>query len=180
MTTQAGRSVRRVVGAIAVMGAAVAAAGPAPAGAERAPSDDAGLRAVRALTQQYRTEADALADGFVPTDACVPAMGHHYVNPARMDTTLEPSRPEALLYAPTPDGGRRLVGAEWIVVDRDQGLETVDDLPPVFGHELEGPMPGHEPDMPVHYDLHAYAWADNPDGGFATSNPTIACSPSGS
>jgi hypothetical protein len=36
-------------------------------------------------------------------------------------------------------------------------------------------MPGDGEDMPIHYDLHAYAWVANPDGGFATWNPAITC-----
>jgi hypothetical protein len=31
--------------------------------------------------------------------------------------------------------------------------------------------------MPVHYDLHAWAWVDNPDGGFTAVNPTVVCPP---
>ncbi len=130
---------------------------------------------MRAFTERYQSEAAAIADGFAPTDDCVPAMGYHYVNMSRLDMRLEPSRPEAVLYAPTGDGGRKLVGAEWIVVDQDQDLTTDDDRPSLFGHDFDGPMPGHTPGMPVHYDLHAWAWANNPDGGFATWNPTITC-----
>lgn len=98
-------------------------------------------------------------------------MGYHYVNYARLDTNLEPSRPEAVLYAPPTENGRRLAAAEWIVVDRDQDLATDDDRPALFGHDFDGPMPGHVPGMPVHYDLHAYAWIDNPDGGSPPGTP---------
>ncbi len=154
----------------------VAAVGAATSvSAERGQSDDAGLDAVRAFTKRYQSEAAALADGFARTDECVPGMGYHYVNFSRLDTTLEPSRPEAVLYAATANGDRRLAAAEWIVVDRDQDLATDDDRPALFGHEFDGPMPGHVPGMPVHYDLHAYAWVDNPNGGFATWNPAITC-----
>ena len=145
------------------------------AGAERGRSADAGLQAVRAWTDRYQEESAAIADGYSPTNECVPDMGYHYVDFSRLDTTLEPSRPEALLYASSPDGGRVLVGAEWIVVDRDQDLATDDDRPAVFGHDFDGPMPGHSPGMPIHYDLHAWAWTHNPNGGFATWNPTIPC-----
>ena len=153
----------------------LAAGTSTPVGAGRGRSEDAGLQAVRALTERYHSEAVALDDGFTATDACVPEMGYHYINVARLDTTLEPSRPEALLYAPTADGGRRLTGAEWIVLDRDQDLSTDEDRPALFGHVFDGPMPGHGPGMPIHYDLHAYAWVENPNGGFAAWNPAITC-----
>jgi hypothetical protein len=154
----------------ALVAVTLATAGPSAAG-----RGEAGMQAVRQHTDQYHSEAAAVADGFVPTDECVPGMGYHYVNFERIDERLQPSRPEAVLYAPTEDGGRRLIAAEWIVVDDDQDLSTDHDRPTLFGHRFDGPMPGHGGDMPIHYDLHAYAWVTNPDGGFATWNPAITC-----
>lgn len=87
------------------------------------------------------------------------------------------SRPEVLLLVPTADGGQVLAGTEWIVVDDDQDLSTDADRPSVYGHPFDGPMPGHGPGMPVHYDLHAWAWVDNRAGGFATFNSDIVCPP---
>lgn len=162
----------RATGGIAI-GTAALVAGLAAAAS--AANDDAGIRAVRQHTKQYHDEAAALADGFIPTDECVPGMGYHYVNPQRLDDRLELTRPEVLLYGPSPDGGRRLLGAEWVVVDDDGDVSTDHDRPQVFGHEFQGPMEGHVPGMPVHYDLHAYAWADNPNGAFSPVNPTITC-----
>ncbi|NEA68145.1 hypothetical protein [Streptomyces sp. SID12488] len=88
----------------------------------------------------------------------------------------------------TPDGGtppvgtpsadadsRRLVAAEWIVVDKDQDLATDDDRPSMFGVPFDGPMLGHAPGMPIHYDLHAWVWKNNPSGTFARWNPTVTC-----
>ena len=137
--------------------------------------NDAGLGAVRARTKEYRVEAKAVADGFARTDECVPGMGYHYMNLGRMDERLDPARPEVLLYVADGSGGRRLAGAAWVVIDDDQNLATDDDRPSLFGHEFDGPMPGHVEGMPIHYDLHAYAWVENPDGGFATWNPAITC-----
>jgi len=164
---------RAATGTAALVAAGLAIAGTTWSAA--AHHGNAGLEAVRAWTADYRSESAALADGFARTDECVPAMGYHYVNLNRLDTRLEPSRPEALLYASATDGRRVLAAAEWIVVDRDQDLTTYDDRPRLFGHPFDGPMPGHFPGMPVHYDLHAYAWIANPNGGFATWNPAITC-----
>ncbi len=79
----------------------------------------------------------------------------------------------------TPGRGRSgdagLAAAEWIVVDREQDIATDDDHPAVFGHRFDGPMAGHFTGMPVHYDLHAWAWMENPDGGFTADNPTVNC-----
>lgn len=166
---------KKYVAAIAALAVSLLVAPGGVAVARDAHGDEAGIRAVQAWTEKYHSEEAAIADGFVPTDECVPAMGYHYVNFARLDDKLEPNRPEALLYAPTADGGRVLAGAEWLVVDEDQDLATDNDRPQVFGHPFDGPMPGHVEGMPVHYDLHAYAWVPNPDGSFATWNNDIDC-----
>ncbi len=156
-------------------GIAVAAAALGPGLGHAVAKDDGKLNAVRAWTDQYQSEAAAIADGFLPTDVCVPGMGYHYVNPERMDGKLQPSKPEVVIYAPGPNGTRALVAAEWGVVDGDQNVATDDDRPSVFGVPLEGPMEGHQPGMPIHYDRHAWAWLDNPDGGFATRNTRVVC-----
>ncbi|WP_329275937.1 hypothetical protein [Streptomyces sp. NBC_01451] len=72
-------------------------------------------------------------------------------------------------------GSRRLVAAEWIVVDKDQDVKTDDDRPSLFGMPFDGPMPGHVEGMPVHYDLHVWLWKKNPKGTFARWNPTVTC-----
>lgn len=102
-------------------------------------------------------------------------MGFHYVNGARIDTTLDVNQPEAVLYAPAKNGERRLVAVEYVVVDADQDLSTDSDRPSLFGHGFDGPMPGHLPGMPIHYDLHVWAWFDNPNGAYSGWNPSVSC-----
>lgn len=43
--------------------------------------------------------------------------------------------------------------------------------PVLFGRTFDGPMAGHGPGMPWHYDLHVWIWAHNPSGTFAQFNP---------
>ena len=103
-------------------------------------------------------------------------MGVHYINPRLAgDSIVEAERPELLLYEPQRNGRLRLVGVEWFVADADQNLETDGDRPSILGRAFDGPMPGHEPGMPVHYDLHAYVWRHNPTGTFAAWNPRVQC-----
>jgi hypothetical protein len=141
------------------------------------------IAAVRAATAEYHDPAAAIADGFVPTDACsehpeLGGMGLHYVNPGRlMDPAIVATEPEVLLYEPTADGGVRLVGVEWFSVDPDQDLTTDDGRPTVLGQAFDGPMEGHEPGMPVHFDLHLWLWKHNPAGAFAAWNPAVTCTP---
>lgn len=166
------RIIISVAMAALLLSSGIGAAGQAQASSD---GDEAALEVVRQLTKRYHDVAVAVSDGFIQTDPCIPAMGLHYVNTERWDERLEPGRPEVILYAPTLDGGRRLVGAEWVVTDDDQNLATDHDRPHLFGHDFQGPMPGHVPGQPVHYDLHAYAWVDNPLGGFAPYNPRVQC-----
>lgn len=139
--------------------------------------DRATLAHVRDVTAKYRDVEAALADGYLATDGCVasPAggMGLHYVNPSLLGS-LDPDRPPILLYR--ADGAHRtLLGAEWFAADADQDLSIDADRPSLFGHAFDGPMLGHEPGMPIHYDLHVWAWHANPNGDFTPWNPTISC-----
>ena len=43
-----------------------------------------------------------------------------------------------------------------------------------FGQPFDGPMPGHSPGMPIHYDLHVWLWETNAGGLFAF-NAALSC-----
>ena len=45
----------------------------------------------------------------------------------------------------------------------------------LFGVPFDGPMLGHEPGMPKHYDLHVWLYERNPAGLFAAWNPRVHC-----
>jgi hypothetical protein len=140
----------------------------------------AALDRLRQVTGAFHSESLALAAGYEADTTCVesPAggMGIHYVHPGRsQDGVIDRDRPEALLYAPTPDGEAKLIGVEYTQVDADQNLETDDDRPRLFGQDFDGPMEGHGPGQPVHYDLHVWLWKKNPAGMFAPFNPNVAC-----
>ena len=150
-------------------------------GTSSATSDQARAQVaeLRKTVAPYRDEARAIADGFVRTDACTasPAggMGYHYVNPQRIMQPVDPSRPAILLYRDGKDGTRELSGAEFFVPDSDQDTRTDSDRPSLWGQPFNGPMPGHEAGMPVHYDLHVWTDFANPDGVFEPWNPRVTC-----
>ena len=133
------------------------------------------LAQVRRATAKYHNVENAIADGYIAAPHCIehPAlggMGYHYANPGLlMDGALDPLRPELLLYAPSGNGGMKLVGVEYMVSDVGQAHPTL------FGRQFDGPMPGHEPGKPVHYDLHAWVWQGNPAGIFSQFNPNVSC-----
>src|SRR5215213_707751 len=125
------------------------------------PSDE--LQAAKAATARYHSFAQAQSAGYtVAAEPCVAvpglgAMGIHAVNPALIaDPAIDPAQPEILLYLPKANGKLALVGVEYFKVDADQDLATDDDRPSVFGHPFDGPFPGHNPTMPIHYDLHVW------------------------
>lgn len=132
------------------------------------------LAAVRQATAKYHNVEVAIADGYVPTEHCVDqpgsGMGYHYFHPELgMDLENDPLRPELLIYAPAGNG-LKLVAVEWFQADVGQ------PRPSILGQPFDGPMDGHEPGMPRHYDLHAWIWQANPDGVFAPWNPNVSCS----
>lgn len=140
---------------------------------------------IREATRHFRDPAAAEAAGYVPTDECaflpgVGGMGRHWVNPGLLlDGRIDPTMPEVLLYATGPSGRLELLGVEYLAFDADGDLGTDEDRPTMMGHPLEGPMPGHEPGMPVHYDLHAWVFTHNPSGDLATWNPAVTCDEAG-
>ena len=162
------------------------------------------LAPVRQATAVYHAVSKAVADGYLAPNAgeCVAspagAMGVHSVHPARVgDQIIDPLQPEVLLYLPKKNGGFQLVGVEYVqavlVRNKVSGAVTpwfaptpwppaeydvVTSRPEVLGQAFDGPMPGHEPGMPWHFDLHVWAWTPNPSGDFAPFNPRVSCSAS--
>jgi hypothetical protein len=138
-----------------------------------------GLKEVRKATERYRDASVAVKAGYAPAKECVAGpeggMGYHYANERLIrDPRIDPLRPEILVYAPRGKG-LRLVAVEWFRADADGRLDTDDDRPYLFHRGFDGPMEGHEPGMPVHYDLHAWIFKGNPDGVFAPYNPRVSC-----
>ncbi len=139
------------------------------------------LAVIRDVTRNLRTPAAAIRAGYLPTETCVElpgvgGMGYHYVNPAfASDDIIDPVKPEILVFVPGEDGELRLGAAEYFKADADQDVTTTTDRPTLFGHEFEGPMLGHEPGMPIHYDLHVWLYKNNPAGQLAVWNPRVHC-----
>jgi hypothetical protein len=164
----------RLVLAAAASGVLVTSAFIA-SGAEADAPDSAA--AIRAATAKFHDPQVAIDAGYIPTDVCVqsPAgvMGQHWLNPALFGP-IDLRKPAVLIYQPSDDGPK-LVAVEYFKVDEDQNLATDADRPSLLGHAFDGPMLGHEPGMPIHYDLHAWVWQHNPAGMFAQFNPSGSC-----
>jgi hypothetical protein len=158
------------------------------------------LAAVQRATALFHQVERAAAAGYVdPTgghcdESPAGAMGIHSANPALIQSqALEPEHPEVLLYLPTEGGGMRLIGVEYLQPVLLRNPETgavapwlpqepwpsnyvvITPTPQLFGQTFQGPMPGHVPSMPWHWDLHVWVWANNPSGMFAQWNPALSC-----
>lgn len=139
------------------------------------------LAKVKRATARFHAVDVARRAGYRPVGPCAEepgrgAMGYHYANDELVaDPALDVLSPEALLYERGRAGRLRLVGVEYIRFDADQDLDTDFDRPELFGRPFDGPMLGHEPGMPIHYDLHAWVWRRNPSGTFAQFNPLVRC-----
>lgn len=134
---------------------------------------------VREATRLFQDVRHALLAGYKPFLGCVSgaqegAMGVHYVNSELVaDGELDVNRPEALLYE-SRNGVPRLVGAEYIVMFDAWHARHAE--PPV----LEGQVFHYEAGpnrfgLPAFYELHVWAWRDNPRGAFVDWNARVSC-----
>ena len=74
------------------------------------------LEEVRHATARYLDVDAAVADGYVDIGAFVPGMGWHYLKGSIVDSRFSATRPELLVYADDPCGGkRRLVAVEYAI-----------------------------------------------------------------
>jgi hypothetical protein len=132
------------------------------------------LAAVRRATARFhRTEVaqEAGYDLLEGLDHCFDnpgtgAMGFHYIDAGLLDTTLVVTEPEAMVYAPGPNGQLQLAAVEYIV-PADQWEE--EDLPSLMGESF------HLNEALGVYVLHAWVWKNNPSGMFEDWNPTVSC-----
>jgi hypothetical protein len=152
---------------------AVALTATASAGAMPLEGD---LQAAKAASARFHSVKQALRAGYVRESPCIPGEGFHYGKMSLLtDTVLDPSRPELMLYELKPNGKLRLVGVEYFKADADQNLATTEDRPSLFGRPFDGPMAGHFPGQPAHYELHVWLWERSPNGMFAIPNPNVDC-----
>ncbi len=147
------------------------------------------LAMIRAGSAPYRNETRAVAAGFVDVSGCVQAppipdfpysgaMGHHYVNFDRLEEiSVDPSRPEILLYIPNAQGRMELVGVEFAVnAEAWHAIHGAEVYPEVAGKSFDPPNPGADsPIVQTSYTLHVWNWVENPDGMFVPFNPALSC-----
>ena len=137
------------------------------------------VQIVQYATQKYVNVNDARRAGYAPFLGCVTgpdfgAMGVHYVNGALLNGKLYADQPQALIYE--PNGNRlRLVGVEFIV-DAATWLKAHNNTPPVLeGQVLQLVAAPNRFNLPTFFELHVWAWRNNPLGAFVDWNTRVSC-----
>jgi hypothetical protein len=142
-------------------------------------SSSALVAKVREATEAFRQR---IPDGYQQFLGCVSgpdqgAMGVHFVNFSLLDAEFRIDQPEALIYE-VKEGRARLVGVEYIIPAEawDAAHPTQPLTPPIIEGQLfqftESPNRFR---LPAFYELHVWAWRDNPNGTFADWNPRVSC-----
>ena len=149
------------------------------------PSD---LQLARAATARFNSIEQAEAAGYGlppegPLHECISsltgpgAMGFHLINGNLLDTIVDPTQPEALVYAPDRNGNLKLVALEYVVFQEPwQEAFGPDAMAPMLFGEMfmETPSPNRY-EIPAFYALHAWIWEENPAGTFEGFNPNVSC-----
>ena len=134
---------------------------------------------VRVATQQFINVNVATAANYQPLFGCVTgpdqgAMGIHYINLALYgDGQIDASKPEALIYEPS-NGGLKLVGVEYIV-DAAAWAKNNSSPPMLAGQAFQFVNSPNRYGLPAFYELHVWAWRDNPNGAFVDWNTKVSC-----
>ena len=132
---------------------------------------------IRASTAKYHRLEVAMAAGYVQVDDLdhcfnkpgVGAMGYHYIQTESLDLNLDPKNPEALVYAPGPNGQLQLAAVEYIVPAAAWYNVFNSNPPKLLGTDLH-----LNTELGV-YVLHAWIWKNNPMGILEDWNPKVTC-----
>lgn len=137
------------------------------------------VNAVRQATKNYKNLEAAEAAGYGLFHGCVSgpqegAMGIHFVNGDLVgDGIIDASHPEALIYE-IRNGKMQLVGVEYVVIA--EAWDASNKMPPTLMGQVFHYVPApNRYKIPAFYELHVWAWKDNPNGMFTDWNPKVSC-----
>lgn len=145
----------------------------------QAEQDNKLVNTVRNATQQYVDNVKlATLAGYTPVLGCVSgsdhgAMGVHYVNLSLLNGPIDARQPQALIYEPSANGQLKLVGVEYIIL---ASALPPDSAPEVDGHLMILVDHPNRYGLPsAFFELHVWAWRNNPKGAFADWNDHVTC-----
>jgi hypothetical protein len=137
---------------------------------------------VRQSTERFKDVSAAVAEGYALQFGCVSgedfgAMGLHYVNGALVNSgVLDATHPQIIIYEATPNGGRRLIGVDYLLLadawDKDKTHSGPPELMGQFFHLFTSP---NRFGLPAFYTLHVWAWKANPKGAFVNWHSNVSC-----
>jgi hypothetical protein len=137
------------------------------------------VREVRQATQPFQDVNAAIAAGYSSAGSCVSgpevgAMGVHFANPTLLgDGELDAAQPEILVYEQR-NGRLRLLAVEYVVLAEQWDAKKIG--PPVLdGQHFHYVGAPNRYGSPAFYELHVWAWKNNPNGMFVDWNPTVSC-----
>lgn len=137
------------------------------------------VQLVRNATRQFVDVNNVTAGGYTPLFGCVSgpdhgAMGVHYINTTLVgDGEIDGQRPEAIIYEPAK-GGMQLVGVEYIV-DAATWLASHPAPPMLEGQAFQLVGSPNRYGLPSFFELHVWAWRENPNGAFVDWNNRVSC-----
>ena len=126
---------------------------------------------VRQANARFGDVREAVKEGYaaIPCTSGIDggAMGVHYVNADLVnDAAVDLAKPEAVMYEPDAQGRMNLVAVEYITTKGPAQLGgqlfSFTNTPNRYG-------------LPPFYELHVWAWKENPKGPFADMNPNVSC-----
>ena len=145
----------------------------------RAGSEDTLVKTVRQATEDFKNVAAAKDAGYGLFHGCVSgpergAMGIHFVNGDLVgDGEINALQPEALIYE-LRSGELRLVGVEYVVIA--EAWDAAHEAPPsLMGQVFHYVGAPNRYRIPAFYELHVWAWKQNPSGMFTDWNPNVSC-----
>ena len=137
------------------------------------------VQAVRQAAGRFKDIEAAKSAGYGLFHGCVSgpqegAMGVHFVNGDLVgDGGIDASQPEALIYE-TRNGRLQLVGVEYVVIA--ETWDANNDMPPtLMGQVFHYVSAPNRYRIPAFYELHVWAWKENPNGMFTDWNPKVLC-----
>jgi len=125
---------------------------------------------VRVANDRFKDVKVAVAEGYAPIPCASGidggAMGVHYVKASLIGESVDIKQPQAVMYEPKGNGRMELIAVEYITMKGPASLEGQ-----LFNFNGAPNRYGLDP----FYELHVWAWKQNPRGAFADMNPTVTC-----
>jgi hypothetical protein len=148
--------------------------------AELLMQENALVKVIRDATERFKDVAVAEAAGYKLQFGCVSgedsgAMGLHYVNSDLVTSgVLDATRPQIIIYEATPNGGRRLIGVDYLLI-ADAWNAKNSSPPELMGQFFHLFTTPNRFGLPAFYTLHVWAWKANPKGTFVNWHSKVSC-----